>query len=84
LTNEKRGGLKLVAFDRSPFKLLTLSNDTKFNPPLFSLVNTFKGVFYCFVRGGISDENIDFGSHPPTEVNKLNILFSFALCDLFL
>ncbi len=29
LTNEKRGGLKVVAFDKSPFKLLTLRFSTK-------------------------------------------------------
>jgi hypothetical protein len=30
LTNEKRGGLKVVAFDKSPFKLFTL----RFSPNL--------------------------------------------------
>ncbi len=29
LTNEKRGGLKVVAFDKSPFKLFTLRFSTK-------------------------------------------------------
>ncbi len=29
LTNEKRGGLKVVAFDRSPFKLFSLKFSTK-------------------------------------------------------
>jgi hypothetical protein len=29
LTNEKRGGLKVVAFDRSPFKLFTLRFSNK-------------------------------------------------------
>ncbi len=29
LTNEKRGGLKVVAFDRSPFKLFTLRFSSK-------------------------------------------------------
>jgi hypothetical protein len=30
LTNEKRGGLKVVAFDKSPFKLYTLRFSNKF------------------------------------------------------
>jgi hypothetical protein len=29
LTNENRGGLKVVAFDKSPFKLFTLRFSTK-------------------------------------------------------
>jgi hypothetical protein len=29
LTNEKRGGLKVIAFDRSPFKLFTLRVSNK-------------------------------------------------------
>jgi hypothetical protein len=29
LTNEKRGGFKVVAFDKSPFKLFTLRFSTK-------------------------------------------------------
>jgi hypothetical protein len=29
LTNEKSGGLKVVAFDRSPFKILTLRFSSK-------------------------------------------------------
>jgi hypothetical protein len=29
LTNEKRGGLKVVAFDRTPFKLFTLRFSNK-------------------------------------------------------
>jgi hypothetical protein len=39
LIYEKRGGLKVVAFDRSQL------NDTKFNPNLFSLVNTSYALF---------------------------------------
>jgi hypothetical protein len=36
---KKRGGLKVVAFDRSQ------PNDTKFNPTLFSLANTSYAMF---------------------------------------
>jgi hypothetical protein len=50
LTNEKRGGFKVVAFDRSPFKLISLrfSNKSVQAPSCGRPKNTQRTMFLSF------------------------------------